>query len=441
MKITFIMPAVGRKHRVPYPRSWVMEPLGLALLSAVTPPDIQRVLYDDRLEKIPWDEPTDLVALNVETYTANRAYQIAAKFRRRGVAVVMGGYHPTLAPDDAAKHADAIVCGAGESVWNDLLRDFKNGHLKKLYRAPATTYLKGLFADRSLFKDKNYFNLTLIETGRGCRFSCEFCSITSFYQHTYTVRPVADVITEITTTRSKNIFFVDDNIANDRDRAFELFSALIPLKIRWISQVSMHICNDNELLALMKRSGCCGVLIGFESLQKKNLNAMGKNVNKVAGNFDSVVAKFHQHHLAIYGTFVFGYDDTEDSFREAYSFALRNRLYYAAFNHLVPFPGTALYNRLKKDNMLRYDSWWTNPQCRFGNVYFNPQNMMPDELENLCYKYRLKFFRLPAIIYRLMNIRLYFHDFITLLIFLSANLFANRETKNRRMLPFGVDNE
>ena len=441
MKVTFIMPAVGRKKGIPYSRSWIMEPLGLAVLSALTPPEIERVLYDDRLEKIPYDESTDLVAINVETYTANRAYQIAARYRSRGVAVIMGGYHPTLVPQEAAVHADAVVCGEGELVWGQLLKDFQAGQLKKIYEAQVRTDLGGLFADRSLFKGKNYFNLTLIETGRGCRFSCEFCSINAFYKRTYNTRPIADVVKEITDTGAKNIFFVDDNIGNDRVRAKELFSALIPLKIHWVSQVSMHIYKDDELLDLMKRSGCRGVLIGFETLQPQNLQAMGKCVNNVAGGYDEVVKRFHSHQLAIYATFVFGYHDTDATFRETYDFAMRNKLFYVAFNHLVPFPGTDLYSRFDEQCKLRYKSWWTDPQCHFGNIYFNPENMAPDELERLCYKYRLKFFRLPNVLFRLLNFKLYWRDIVSLIIFLGVNVFANRETKSRRMLPFGVSDE
>ena len=441
MKITFIMPAVGRKKGVPYPRSWIMEPLGLAALSALTPPEIERVLYDDRLESIPYEEPTDLAAINVETYTAMRAYQIASRYRERGVTVVMGGYHPTLLPDEVEQHADAIVCGEAEGVWNRLIEDFRAGRLRKRYRASGRSDLAGRFPDRSLFKGKRYFNLTLIETGRGCRFGCEFCSISSFYRHEYTARPVADVVQEISATGARTVFFVDDNIANDRQRAKELFSALIPLRINWVSQVSMHICNDDRLIALMKRSGCRGVLIGFESLEKRNLAAMGKKVNTVADGYDTVVRNFHRHGLAIYATFVFGYGDTERSFRHTYDFAMRNRIFYTAFNHLVPFPGTGLYARLKKEGKLRYDSWWTDPHCRFGNCYFTPDTMSPPDLERLCYRYRYRYFRPGSILYRLLTCLLYWRDPVNLLLFLGVNCTTNRETRIRQMLPFGVYDE
>jgi radical SAM superfamily enzyme YgiQ (UPF0313 family) len=441
MKVTFIMPAIGRKKGMPYSRSWQMEPLGLAVLAARTPPEIERVFFDDRLEAIPFDESTDLVAMSVETYTANRAYQIAGKFRARNIPVVMGGYHPSLLPDEVAAHADAVVVGEGEQVWPELLQDMVQGRLKKKYVATSQSNLRGIFPDRSLFKGKNYFDLTLIETGRGCRFGCEFCSINAFYHRAYAARPVEDVVAEITATGARKIFFVDDNIANDPLRARELFSALIPLHIRWISQVSMHIYKDNMLLDLMRQSGCRGVLIGFETMQPQNLQSMGKEVNTVVGGYDAVVRAFHHHHLAIYGTFVFGYNDSRQSFAQAYSFAMRNSLFYTAFNHLVPFPGTQLYSRLKAQGLLRYPAWWTDPECRFGNIYFNPQTMTPQELEHLCYQYRFRFFGLPALLRRLFSSLLYWRSGFTVLIFLAVNLFANRETRSRRMLPFGVSDD
>jgi radical SAM superfamily enzyme YgiQ (UPF0313 family) len=437
MKITFIMPSIGKKKGVPYSRSWLMEPLGLAVIAACTPRGITRELYDDRLEAIPYDKPTDLVALSVETYSAKRAYQIADEFRRRKVPVVMGGYHPTLVPEETLLHADAIVAGEGENVWQTVLADLRNGRLQKQYRAPSRTNLAHIFPDRSLFKGKRYVNLTLIETGRGCRFGCEFCSIHAFYRQTYAIRPVKDVVAEIVGIKAKNIFFVDDNIANDPERARELFSALVPLGIRWISQVSMHIYKDHALLELMRKSGCKGVLIGFESLQPENLQAMGKAVNNVADGYDKVVQAFHKHRLAIYGTFVFGYRDSRETFTAAYAFALKNKLFYAAFNHLVPFPGTPLYRRLELENRLRYSSWWTHPECRFGNVYFIPDAVSPAELERLCYANRLRYFKLPALLYRLAN-PLYRHDLFSLAMFLLVNLSANGETQSRRLLPFGA---
>lgn len=197
MKITLVMPGVGRKPGEAYVNSWKMEPLALAVLAALTPEDIEVRFVDDRLEPVPYDEATDAVAINVETYTARRAYAIAARFRQRGVPVILGGYHPTLVPDEALLHAESIVEGEAEAVWSQLVEDLRVGRLRKRYRAEARTAVASIRPRRSLFAGKRYLPVTLVEAGRGCRFACEFCSVAQFYRHTLVARPVDDVLAEI----------------------------------------------------------------------------------------------------------------------------------------------------------------------------------------------------------------------------------------------------
>src|SRR5262245_53388513 len=123
MRLTLIYPSVGRKENKPYVRAWQMQPLSMAVLGGLTPSHVDIRFFDDRVESIEYDEPTDLVALSVETFTALRSYRIARAFRDRGVPVVMGGYHVTLLPDEAIRHADAIIVGDAEPVWQQVLDD------------------------------------------------------------------------------------------------------------------------------------------------------------------------------------------------------------------------------------------------------------------------------------------------------------------------------
>lgn len=164
MKVTFILPSIGRKKIGEYLKTWQMEPLVIALLSSLTPPDIKRVFFDDRIEEIDYDDPTDLVAISVETFTAKRAYQISAAYRKRGVKVVMGGFHPTLAPEDAAMHADAVVIGEAEGVWHEVLDDARTGSLKRSYRQGYRSTLEGLQPDRTIYSNKRYLALSLVES-------------------------------------------------------------------------------------------------------------------------------------------------------------------------------------------------------------------------------------------------------------------------------------
>src|SRR5690242_7319500 len=189
MRLTLIYPSVGRKENRPYVRAWQMQPLSMALLASLTPPDVEVRFHDDRVEDVPFDEPTDLVAISVETFTALRAYRIARAFRARGVPVVLGGYHVTLLPDEAAGEADAIVLGDAEPVWAEVLDDARHRRLQPVYEAPPRRRISGVRSRREIFRGKRYQNITLVESARGCNFKCDFCSITAFHGANQNHRP------------------------------------------------------------------------------------------------------------------------------------------------------------------------------------------------------------------------------------------------------------
>ena len=417
-----------------------MEPLAVAQLAGLTPPEWERTFYDDRLERVPYDEPTDLVAMSVETYTARRAYQIAERFRQRGVPVVMGGFHPSLAPDDAAAHADAIVVGEAEGVWSRLLEDFRGGRLQSRYEAGERPELTGLFPDRTIYAGKGYMDLALVETGRGCRFACDFCSISAFFGRSYRARPVEDVVAEVRGLRRRNVFFVDDNLAVDRGRTLALFEALRPLGIRWAGQVSVHVARDDELLDAMRQSGCMGVLIGFESLSPESTAVRGKGIHGVlTDTYGAAMARFAKHRLAMYGTFVFGYEaDTRASIAQTVEFALQHRLFFAAFNHLVPFPGTPLYRRLRLEARLISDAWWLAADYRFGDLAFRPAQLAPAELAEACLRARRRFYAWPQILRRALNTRCNCRDPFMTMLFLASNVMSRNEVDRRQGLPLGV---
>jgi len=280
MKLTLIQPSIGHESGRRNLRSWQMEPLSLAVLAGLTPRDVEIRLIDDRLEEIPYDAPTDLVAMSVETYTALRAYQIASDYRRRGVPVVLGGFHPTLCPDEAADFAESVVIGQAETVWEGLVDDYRHGTPEKFYNATEPPTLVGAEPDRSIFQGKRYLPIGLVEGGRGCAFHCDFCSVGAYHHGSLSWRPVDEVVREMVAVAGNRrlIFLVDDNIAADPDRAKELFRALRPHRLRWISQCSIHAALDEEFLDLMVKSGCQGVLVGFESLSTATLQIMNKGV-------------------------------------------------------------------------------------------------------------------------------------------------------------------
>jgi radical SAM superfamily enzyme YgiQ (UPF0313 family) len=439
MRLTLIYPSVGRKEGRPYVRAWQMQPLSMAVLAGLTPPDVEVRFYDDRLETIPFDEPTDLVALSVETFTALRSYRIARRFRQRGVPVVMGGYHVTLLREEAQQEADAIVLGDAEPVWARLIDDARHHRLEPIYDGRGRRSLAGVRARREIFRGKRYQNVTLVEFARGCNFRCDFCSITAFHDAAQNHRPAEEVAAEMAATGSRRFFIVDDNLVSQPSHARELCRALIPLGVRWVGQASIHIAQDDELLDLMARSGCQGVLIGMESLDPANLRDMGKGWNLAGGSYTESLSRFRKHGLAVYGTFVFGYDnDDRDVVRRSVAFAREQKLFLAAFNHLVPFPGTPLYRRLSAEGRLRTQKWWLDPEGRVGDVVFQPRKMSPVELQALCLEARRAFFRWGSIVERGLDARANSRTPLMVAIFLGLNVSAHFDIDLRQGLRLGA---
>lgn len=385
MKITLIKPNLGRLGSRRYVDSGRMEPLQLGVLAGLTPSHHEVVLYDDRMEDVPFDERTDLVALTVESFTARRAYEIAEVYHRRGVPVVMGGMHPTLLPDEVSGYADVVVTGDAEAVWTQVLADAEAGRLQRRYDGglPARPQ-SGVRTRRDLFRGKGYLPVTLLQYSRGCPHRCNYCATSVFFNRSHRCREVAEVIDEIRSQRRKYLFFVDDNITADHDAAKDLFAALIPLRVRWVSQASIDMLKDVELMDLMVRSGCQGNVIGFESIQTNSLVTMGKAVNRSAAvdQYASSIEQLRRLGLQTWAAFTLGHDtDTVETIQATCEFAIRNKFTFAAYNVLMPYPGTPLYAELRDQGRLLYDGqWWLHPDYRFNHAAFRPALMSPEEL-------------------------------------------------------------
>jgi radical SAM superfamily enzyme YgiQ (UPF0313 family) len=442
MRLTLVHPCIGRRRGQPYIRTWQMEPLAPATLAGLTPrdADTQIRFYDDRTESIPFDEPTDLVAMSVETYTAKRSYQIASEYRRRGVPVVMGGFHPTLVPEEVSEYAESIVIGEAEKLWPEVLSDFRNGRLQRVYRQPIRPPLVGLRPDRSIFAGKRYLPVGLVEAGRGCHFRCEFCAIQSYFGNTQNRRPVDEIIEEIRRIKKPLIFFVDDNITSNMDQAKEFFRKLIPLKIRWVSQASINAAHDEEFLRLIKESGCQGLLIGFETLNQENLRRMHKSFNMMKGGYEKALENLRRREIRLYVTFILGYDeDNGDTLKETLAFAQKHRFYIVAFNHLTPFPGTPLYERLQKEGRLLYERWWLAPEYRYGMVPFAPYGMTAEQVKQRCIEARQKFYSVPSIFRRSLDFGVNSQNWFMWSHFFSINLLFRSEVMQRKDFPLGEE--
>lgn len=422
MRIALIRPSMGG-----YRSADAMPPLAMGILAARSLGHEVR-FFDDKTEPIPQDIDADLVALSVETFTARRSYQLADGFRQRGIPVVMGGYHPTFLPDEALQHADAVVAGDAEGVWETLLDDLDHDRLRRIYRSDNGRTLEDFRIDRSIFVGKRYAPIELAQYGRGCRFACDFCSIHDFYGSQVRTRPAEDVRVEIEGLDSRRLlFFVDDNLFSTAANLDALLQVLMPLGRRWSCQISIDVARDPALLDRLAAAGCRFVVIGFESLEAANLKQMRKPWNRVAGEYRQVVAELHARGIGIYGTFVFGYDhDTPDTIRRSLDFAIESRLEIANFNPLTPTPGSALYARLHGEGRMISPRWWLDPDYRYGAPIFAPRLISPEQLAEGCFEAKRAFYAWSSIARRVLDNDNRFSWFSTGMTTI-ANLISRRE--------------
>lgn len=402
-----------------------MEPLVFAILSALTPAGIDRCLYDERIEKIPYDAPADLVALTVDVFTAKRSYQIASRYRQRGIPVVMGGFHPTLCPEEAGRYADSIVIGDAEDTWPQVIADAEKKTLLRRYVSAYPPFGQRE-PDRSIFHGKSYAPVHLVEFNRGCRFSCDFCSIRAMYKGKIRRQALQDVLRDIDKSGRRHLSFTDDNLHADISSLKDLLHELIQRNIRWSCQISSDIVEHLEIVSLMARSGCVSALIGFESLDRNNLKQMRKSW--MEADYKRIIHVFNDNGIMVYGTFILGYDyDTPDVFKRTLNFALENRLFLANFNPLFPTPGTPLYSRLQLEGRLLFDRWWMDKDYCWGNCIFQPMRMTPEELTTGCFQVRKKFNSTRNILARFPGLSMSKTNLYKTGLFMAANIISRRE--------------
>ncbi len=396
MKVKLIYPKVAKKSiEVFLPYLW-FPLLTFPVLAAYTPADVDVEIIDETIQEIDFDDPVDLVGLTAFTYTAARAYEIAAEYRRRGVKVVMGGFHASAVPDEAKEHVDAVVIGEGEETWPAVIHDFKSGNLQpfyksqhlfdmKNYKRPRLDLLSRYCPSYENYTPPFYPTLNIIEMTRGCPFECDFCAVTNFYGKKYRARPIDDVLAEIRTlklqSRQRYISFSDDNIYGSKSYFRELLEGLRKLNIQWGGQVGIDVARDPDVLAMMADSGCRSVGIGIESLDQDSLKSIHKLNNKV-DEYDYLFDQLNRHRIKAYIGMMVGLDhDDESIFERTLDWVNRHLdvIIFANFHILTPLPGTALYKKLlDQDRLIDFD--WNHYDTK--HLVFKPRAMSPGALEN-----------------------------------------------------------
>jgi len=382
MKILLVHPQnyLQRHSTGIYGRSLRYAPLTMPTLKALVPADLQAEvrIVDEMVEDLDFNTPADLVGITAITGTAPRAYRIADHYRAKGATVVLGGVHPTLLTEESLAHADAVVRGYAERPWPKLLRDFSVGRLQRVYEDSEPFDPKLIVApDRSGIHPRDYIGWGTVEMSRGCSNKCDFC-ISHRFHPSFICRPIGDVIEEIKALRSKIVFFLDPNLIGNRQHAKEFFRELAKLKKWWVGCASLDIVDDPELLSLAEKSGCRGLLMGFESVRNEALVSMGK-IRNLGKTYANVVDALHNHGILVQACFVFGFDTDDVSvFEEAADYIAHSRFDLPQISIYTPFPGTPVFERMEREERILTHNWSLyNGQ----NVVFRPSRMTAEELD------------------------------------------------------------
>lgn len=385
LQLGLSFPAVARRAR----EIEALPSLGLLTLAAMSPPHIGAEYLEVRdISEVP--DRFDAIALSTLSATAKEAYAMAARFREKGIPVILGGLHATLAPDEAARHVDAVVIGEGEPVWSEVLRDLERGDLQPRYDART----RGPFDLRQapmprfdLLSPDRYPRFT-VQTQRGCPYACEFCAASMRLSPVFRTKPAEKVLAEV--RRLKDLFgrpfveFADDNTFADKRHGRALMAGLAKEGLRWFTETDVSVADDPDLLKAMRDSGCHQVLIGFESPRFASLDGVEKKSNWKARRTDRylrAVETIQSHGITVNGCFILGLDgDGTDSFEHVFRFVEESGLYDVQVTYLTPFPGTPLWSRLSEEGRLL--SAEATERCTLFDINFRPTDMSVDELRN-----------------------------------------------------------
>ncbi len=374
--------------------------LGLLQVAAMVSPEHDvRYIDEDYIdvrdaEPIIFDEPYDLVALSACNNQARRAYQIADRFRNRGVPVVIGGYHPSALPEEAKAHADTVFIGEGEDIFPQFLEDFKKGKARPFYQSKGNVDLTGLPIPRyDAIGNITRFNKLPVFATRGCPHNCEYCSVKMIYGPGYRKKNISQVVAEIEELKRLYprpfpfITFGDENLLVDRKWSKELVRALIPLNIRWECYADVSVAWDDELLELLQESNCVELLIGFETVIPENMRMGDMFKYNYVGRYAEAIERIQSRGVGVMGLFMFGFDhDFPDVFKKTARFIHDTNLFDVDFAVLCPIPGTETFDAFQRQGRIITRNW---DRYTWIHVNYQPMNMSARQLqEGLLYMFQ-----------------------------------------------------
>jgi radical SAM superfamily enzyme YgiQ (UPF0313 family) len=424
MKILLVSPCQDVTRRTP--GAIQIPEIALQVLAALTPErhDVRIVL--EEFEDLDFSLEPDLVGLSLMTANATRGYMIADHFRQKGAKVVIGGIHASVLPEEAQRHADAVVVGEGEPVWPEVVADAEAGRLHPLYKSEEPADLTRIpHPRRDLVAVKRFMNLNPVITTRGCPYNCEFCSVSKVYGRKIRNFPLDWVVEDVKLSGRKYHLILDDNVVGRPDYALELFKALKPLRIFWVGQSSMSLANREDLMRAAHDSGCRGLFFGMETVSEESMKRMKKCFRDLKDMADAV-KRIQAAGIGFHASVVFGFDtDGPEIFDDTLDFLIKCRAHSATFNILTPYPGTAIYENLKREGRLFTEDW---QHYDHTTVVFQPARMTPRELAEGQHRVRRAFYRLGSILKRLP------HHMKSPVLFMAVNL-AHRFAARRARIP------
>lgn len=396
-RLLLIYPAT---HKLGWARYFQLPSHSLQMVAAATPSHWEVVLADEVHDQVPFDGAFDLVGITAMTHQAIRAYEIADRFRARGVPVVLGGIHPTVLPDEALEHADAVVVGEAEPVWADLLDDLLAGSLRPVYRAPVPTgeILVAPWPRREILADRRYLTTQTVQASRGCPYDCSFCTVTPYFGRSFRYRDPADILAEIRSFNRKLVVFLDDNLLGDPAKARPILRGLTEMNVRWGSQTNLRFAEDPELLKLVAESGCIGLFVGIESVVGAHAN-MAKSGSRHSQA--DLMKRVRDAGIILETSIIFGFDDHDESvFETTVRFLEECSPSVPTFHILTPYPGTALFRQFQDEGRLLTTDW---SRYDHSTVVFRPRLMSPERLHRGWLEARREAYTWRAIVTRVLR--------------------------------------